>query len=115
VLAVDSDAEAVAIASEVVAANAAADVVEVRAGSLAACAGESFDGIVANIQSSFFLAHAALIASTMTRGGALLASGILEEDVPEIAAAFSEAGLRIEMRFSEGPWALLLAHHGAEC
>jgi ribosomal protein L11 methyltransferase len=109
VLAIDTDPEAVAIASAVVAANAAAEVVEVRAGSLAACAGESFDGIVANIQSSFFLAHAAPLASTMTAGGALLASGILEEDVPEVQAALGIAGIYVEARTTEGPWALLLA------
>jgi len=114
VLAVDSDPEAVAIASEVVTANAAADRVEVRAGSLAACRGERFDGIVANIQSSFFLANATLVGSAMAEGGVLLASGILAEDVPEIQTALGAAGLRIDAQFSDGPWALLLARRAAE-
>jgi ribosomal protein L11 methyltransferase len=114
ILAVDSDPEAVAIASEVVAANGEADRVEVRAGSLAECRDERFDGIVANIQSSFFLANASPIASAMAEGAVLLASGILVEDVPEIQAALGAAGVRIEARTSEGPWALLCMRRAAE-
>jgi ribosomal protein L11 methyltransferase len=113
VLAVDTDPEAVAIASEVVASNAAADVVEVRAGSLEARQTERFDGVVANIQSSFFLANATLVAAAMREGGALLASGILEEDVQEIQASLGAAGLRVDERAFQGPWALLVAHRGA--
>lgn len=109
VLAVDLDAEAADVASSVVAANAAGDVVEVRAGSIAACSGETFDGIVANIQASFFIANAAGLARSLVDGGVLVASGFLEEDIAEISSVLAAAGLRVTARRSDGSWACLLA------
>jgi len=109
VLAVDSDAEAVAVASEVLAENAATDVVEVRLGSIADRRGETFDGLVANIQSSFFVAHAASLAEALVNGGLLVASGLLADDVDEIEAALGAVGLPVETRALDGPWACLLA------
>jgi ribosomal protein L11 methyltransferase len=109
VLALDLDPEAAEVASEVVAANAAGDVVEVRAGSIADRGGETFDGIVANIQSSFFIANAAGLTNALVHGGVLLASGFLDEDVVEVSTALGAAGLRVEARASDGPWACLLA------
>ena len=113
VLAVDTDPEAVAVASEVLAANAAGDAVEVRVGSIADRRGETFDGVVANIQSSFFIANAGAIAAALVNGGVLIASGFLVDDVEEIAAALSATSFRVEARASEGPWACLLARRGA--
>jgi len=113
VLAVDTDPEAVAVASEVLAANAAGDAVEVRVGSIDERRGETFDGVVANIQSSFFIANAGAIAAALVNGGVLIASGFLVDDVEEIAAALSAASFRVEARASEGPWACLLARRGA--
>ena len=112
VLAVDSDPEAAAVASEVLAANAAGDVVEVRIGSIAERRGETFHGIVANIQSSFFIANAASLAGALVNGGVLVASGFLVDDGEEIASALGAAGFEIEARTSEGPWACLLARRG---
>ena len=109
VLAVDLDPDAADVASEVVAANAAGGVVEVRAGSLAGCGGETFDGIVANIQASFFIANAAGLASALVDGGVLLASGFLDEDIAEISSVLGAAGLRVTARRSDGSWACLLA------
>jgi ribosomal protein L11 methyltransferase len=109
VLAVDLDREAAEVAFSVVAANAAGDVVEVRAGSIAERRGETFDGIVANIQASFFMANAALLANALVDGGVLLASGFLDEDVAEISSALGAAGLRVAARGSDGSWACLLA------
>lgn len=112
VLAVDTDPEAVAVASQVLAANAAGDVVEVRVGSIAERRVETFDGLVANIQSSFFIANADGLAGALVNGGLLIASGFLVDDVEEIATALSAAGFRVEARASEGPWACLLARRG---
>jgi ribosomal protein L11 methyltransferase len=109
VLAVDSDPEVAAVALEVVAANGAAGVVEVRSGSLNACSGETFDGIVANIQSSFFIAEAPQLVAALATRAVLLASGFLVEDVPEIVGALAAAGARVEVTLSDGPWAFLLA------
>ncbi len=113
VLAVDTDPEAVAVAAEVLAANAAGGAVEVRVGSIAGRHGETFDGLVANIQSSFFLAHAEALADALASGGILIASGFLTDDVDEIASALSAASFRVEAKASEGPWACLIARRSA--
>jgi ribosomal protein L11 methyltransferase len=107
VLAIDSDREAVSVASGVVAENGVANVVEVREGSVDARRGETFDGIVANIQSSFFLANAAELAAAMRDAGVLLVSGLLVEDVAEVSDALAAAGLFVCAQASDGPWALL--------
>ncbi len=109
VLAVDVDPEAAEVASRVVAANAAGDVVEVRSGSIAEAGGERFDGIVANIQSSFFIASAAALASALAEGGVLVASGFLDEDVPEVTSALGASGMRVASLASAGPWVCLAA------
>jgi ribosomal protein L11 methyltransferase len=114
VLALDLDPVATAVASDVVAANAASDVVEVRAGSMAEVGDETFDGIVANIQSSFFLASAALLANALAPLGLLVASGFLDDDVLCVSSALAAAGMHVEASSSEGPWAcLLLVRRGA--
>jgi len=112
VLAVDNDPEAVSVALEVLAANAAGDAVEVRVGSIEERRGETFDGVVANIQSSFFIANARALAAALVGGGVLIASGFLVDDVEELTAALSAASFHIEARASEGPWASLLARRG---
>jgi ribosomal protein L11 methyltransferase len=109
VLAVDDDPQAVTVASAVLAANDAAAVVELRAGSIAERRGETFEGIVANIQSSFFLAHAAELAAALADGGVLIASGLLVEDVPDVSRALEAAGLTVVEQVADGPWALLRA------
>jgi len=113
VLALDADPEAAAVAAEVVARNGAGPIVEVRAGSMEARGGESFDGIVANIQSSYFLGNAPSLAAALGKDAELLASGILEEDVAEVSSALAAAGIRVEERSFDGPWALLLARRVA--
>jgi ribosomal protein L11 methyltransferase len=112
VLAIDFDPGVLAVASEVLAANAATDVVEARIGSIADRRGETFDGLVANIQSSFFVANAASLAAALVEGGVLIASGFLVDDVDEISAALTAAGLPVEARAFDGAWACLLARRG---
>jgi ribosomal protein L11 methyltransferase len=112
VLALDLDPEAAHVASEVVSANGLAGRVEVRAGSIADRDGERFDGIVANIQSSFFLVHAHELAAALVGGGLLVVSGVLVDDLPEIEAALEAAGLAVQTRASDGPWARLVARNG---
>jgi ribosomal protein L11 methyltransferase len=58
VLAVDLDPAVGKVAAEVVTRNGAGDCVEVRAGSIDQRRDETFDGIVANIQASFFIGSA---------------------------------------------------------
>jgi ribosomal protein L11 methyltransferase len=107
VLAVDVDPAAVAVASAVVAANAAAGCVDVRQGSIAETVAERFDGIVANIQASFFIANAAALANALHEDGVLIASGFLDDDVVDVTSALRSAGMRFTSRDDEGPWVCL--------
>jgi ribosomal protein L11 methyltransferase len=108
VRAVDSDPEAAHVASEVVAANALDDRIEVLAGSIDDRGGERFDGLVANIQSSFFLTQARAIADAVKPSGWLVVSGIVSEDAGEVADRLSGAGFVLHERMSDGPWACLI-------
>ena len=107
VLAVDLDPECTHVAREVVDANGAGARVEVRSGSIDARGEETFDGIVANIQSSFFLAHASDLAAALRPAGRLIASGVLGEDAGELVEAFRVAGLSTAGREDDGAWACL--------
>lgn len=109
VLAVDVDPAAVEVAREGFAANGLGDGLEAREGSIDGLEGAGFDGVAANIFSSFFLRHAPKVAASLRRGGVLVAAGFLTDDLPEIREAFAEAGLRIRATGSEGPWALVEA------
>ena len=109
VLAVDLDPECTHVAKEVVAANGVGARIEVRTGSIGARGDETFDGIVANIQSSFFLAHADELAAALRPGGRLVASGLLGEDAADVADAFRAAGLAAAGREDDGAWACLHA------
>jgi ribosomal protein L11 methyltransferase len=108
VLAIDIDPEAAHVASAVIAANGASSTVEVRAGGIEVVAGERFDGAVANVQSSFFLRHAADLAAALHPTGAIALSGILADDAPEVAAALQAEGIAIEERHAQGPWGCLV-------
>ena len=108
VLALDLDPEAAHVASEVVAANGAGGAIEIRAGSIADRNGAVFDGLVANIQSSFFLANAAEVAAALVPGGWLVVSGILDDDVEEVRAALAAVGIRLDERHADGPWACVI-------
>ena len=107
-VALDVDPEAAHVASEVVAANGLSCRIEVAAGSLGEGLGP-FDGIVANIQASFFLAEATRLAAALAPRGALAISGFLADDVPELQAALLGAGLRVEEARADDPWACLIA------
>ncbi|HZN54749.1 MAG TPA: 50S ribosomal protein L11 methyltransferase [Candidatus Polarisedimenticolaceae bacterium] len=109
VMAVDLDPESAHVAQEAVQANGMGDRVTVRAGSIDACGGERFDGIVANIQASFFLRHAQELAGALRPGGTLIASGFLLEDLAEIEETLRAAGIVVPDRRSEGAWACLVA------
>lgn len=109
VFAVDVDPEAAGVAREVVLANGLQGVISVHCGSLDAAGIRPFDGVVANIASSFFLRNAAAVAAAIRPEGRLVASGFLEDDIPEIEDALAAAGLLSFRRDLDLPWAALTA------
>ena len=108
VLAIDLDPEAAHVAAATVAANDAAASVEVRPGSIGEVCDERFDGVVANIQSSFFLANAPALADAVVPGGRCVLSGFLGDDASEMTACLGREGLVVEERADDGPWSCLV-------
>lgn len=108
VLAVDLDPEAAHVAAATVSANDASAVVEVRAGSMGEREGERFDGVVANIQSSFFLVNAQALVDAVVPGGRFVLSGFLGDDVSEMTDCLAREGAQVEERADDGPWSCLV-------
>lgn len=108
--AVDVDPDAVEVAREVVARNAAAGGVEVRTGSADSLDDGAYDGVVANISEVYFLTRAADIARVLRPGGRLVASGFLVEDAADVVASLARAGLvAVGDRAEEGEWSACVA------
>lgn len=111
VVALDLDPQAAQVAGEVVLANGLAERIDVGAGSIERAQGP-FDGIVANIQASFFLSEAEGLAAVLAGRGVVAISGILVEDLGEVEPALRRAGIETIERRSDGPWACLLGRKG---
>lgn len=112
VLALDLDPEAVEVARESLAANGVAPAggaVELRAGTAADVDSAGWDGVAANIHAPIFLDEAPRIARLLRPGGLLVASGFPADQAGEVEAALERAGLGIEERATEPPWAALVA------
>ncbi len=109
ILAVDNDINAVAVTRRNARANAVAHQIRVLHGSLAEV-GEPYDLVVANILAHVIITMAASGLDTrIRRGGTLVASGILEEQADEVAAALTAQGLSVIERRQRDGWVALLA------
>jgi ribosomal protein L11 methyltransferase len=113
VLALDVDAEAVALARRVVRQNGVAHVVRVRRGSHDAARVRGWDGIVANIELSYFLRAAPQLVRLLGRAGRLIATGFLAEERQEAGRALESAGLRVIERSSRAGWSLCVCRPGS--
>jgi len=109
VLAVDNDVNAVAVARRNARNNTAAHQIRVLHGSLAEV-GEPYALVVANILAHVIVTMAASgLATRLRRGGALVVSGILEEQADEVAVALTAQGLAITERRQRDDWVALVA------
>jgi ribosomal protein L11 methyltransferase len=102
--AVDSDPEAIEVAREVLAANPGAGAVELAVGSADSLTPGRCDGVVANIDSGYFLERARQVARALRPGGLLIASGYLIDDRESVEAALREAGFDRLTERREGEW-----------
>ena len=101
-------------AAETAAENAAANGVrlDARAGSLEAVDAESegpFDLVLANLLATIVRQLAPGLAAFTRPGGRLIASGILEEQAAETAAALRAAGFDEPVVHQDGDWVALVA------
>jgi ribosomal protein L11 methyltransferase len=107
-LGVEIDPDAVEVARGVLAGNGAGERAAVRCGGLEQVEPGVWDGAICNISSTFSRMHAPELAALPRRGGWLVISGILEEDLDGLAADFRAAGMREVERRTRGPWGVLV-------
>jgi ribosomal protein L11 methyltransferase len=107
VLALDTEAAAVAIARETVWLNALAGVVEVGRGSIESAA-PPYDVVVANIFPNVLIGLAPELAMAIGRGGVLITSGSVVARAKETANAVCVAGFNLEERRSQDNWVGLI-------
>jgi ribosomal protein L11 methyltransferase len=103
VLALDTDAAAVAVARETVSLNGLADVIGVDQGSVELVA-TPYDVIAANIFPNALIELAPNLAAAMRRGGVLVASGVIVARAEETADAVCAASFGLEERRQQDGW-----------
>jgi ribosomal protein L11 methyltransferase len=110
ILAIDTDPQAVKATTENAASNSVS--IEARTGTLED-ATERFDVIVANISGLTLQRLAPVLLASLNDGGALIASGFLDEALDGLTSAFESAGLSIERVIEDGQWRSVIARRPA--
>lgn len=106
----DVDPEAVEVAAETFVRNGLDASVRAEVGSTEELGDGAYDGVVANIATSFFVTGGAReIARVLAPGGILLAAGLLVEDDAQVSGSLAAAGLRVVGRHDDAGWRLLVA------
>ena len=103
VLALDTDAAAVAVARETVSLNGLTNAVEVRRGGVGSAA-PPYDAVAANIFPNVLIGLAPDLAAAVRRGGVLVASGSVAARAGGAADAVCAAGLHLEERRPQDGW-----------
>lgn len=107
VKAVDIDAVAVRVAKENVADNGLSDQIEVREGDLLHGTEGKADVIIANIIADIVIMLLQDISQKLNDDGVLLASGIIEERMPDVEAAAQAQGLYVDAVDHRGGWVVM--------
>lgn len=107
VKAVDIDAVAVRVAKENVADNGLSDQIEVREGDLLHGTEGKADVIIANIIADIVIMLLQDIPQKLNDDGVLLASGIIEERMPDVEAAAQAKGLYVDAVDHRGGWVVM--------
>ncbi len=110
VVAVDNDANAVAVARRNARDNDVAQTIRLVHGSLAEVSG-TYDLVLANILAPVLISMAENgLAARVKRGGAVVLSGILDEQTAEVSSAMENAGLHVADRRQQDDWVALVAY-----
>jgi ribosomal protein L11 methyltransferase len=107
VLAIDVDPEAVAAALENVRLNALEEEIWVETTPLPALR-QQFALILANLTAADLAHWAEALAGRTLPGGALIISGFLTQDLPNVAARFFQYGLTEAGHFTQEEWSALI-------
>jgi len=105
---IEIDPVAVEVAHSVLSLNGASDRCQVQQGGLETALRGEWDGAICNISTTFVRMHTEDLAALPRPGGMLLVSGVLQEDLDELADAFAAAGLSEIDRAQREPWAVLV-------
>ena len=103
VLALDTDADAVAVARETVSLNSLAGMVEVGRGGIESAV-PPYDVVAANIFPTTLIELAPSLAATVRRGGVLVTSGVVVTRAKGTASAVCTAGFGLEERRQQDGW-----------
>jgi ribosomal protein L11 methyltransferase len=106
VVALDNDPEACRVARENLHKNGMQGKLELIEGEIARVPGR-FDLVAANILSGTLISMAADLTARLAPKGVLLLSGLLNEEVEEVVAAYREAGCRHVATLEDGEWSLV--------
>jgi ribosomal protein L11 methyltransferase len=113
VVAVDHDADSVAVARENIRLNQVADNIHLKHGSLKDVQGP-FDLILANLFTSVILRMVGEgLTARLSPGGVIVASGILEEQAHEVVDAFERHALNVERVAHRDDWVAVVAKRRA--
>lgn len=107
VKAVDIDGVAVRVAKENVADNGLSEQIEVRKGDLLHGTEGKADVIIANIIADIVIMLLQDIPQKLNDNGVLLASGIIEERMPDVEAAAQAQGLYVDAVDHRGGWVVM--------
>ena len=104
VLAVEIDDMAEESVRENIELNGVTEKVESVCGDAKAIEGREFDIVLANINRNILLADMETYAKTLSKGGELIMSGFLEEDVEILTQKAESLGARLIEKLSCGEW-----------
>jgi ribosomal protein L11 methyltransferase len=103
VVAVDIDPEAVVATADNAARNGVASKVDVSSSPVDQVPGV-FDVVVANIGASVLVSLAAALSARVAPAGALVLSGLLDDQWRDVTRAYEDAGLTVEWVLDEEGW-----------
>ncbi len=104
VMAVEIDDMAEESVRENLVLNAVEDKITSICGDATAIEGEKFDIVLANINRNVLLADMAAYAATLSKGGELIMSGFLAEDIPMLQRKAKSLGLKRGKLLSHEEW-----------
>jgi ribosomal protein L11 methyltransferase len=112
VLALDTDAASVWVASQTIRQQDWRPHIQLVAGPVGAVAGGDYDVVLCNMVSSSFLPLVPDLARLLKRGGHAVFSGVLEHEMKSVASELEGAGLTSLEKMALGEWVALVVELG---
>jgi ribosomal protein L11 methyltransferase len=100
----DVDPEAVEVALENAAINGVADDIEIEVNKLSSYHGQEFDIVLANLTADVIIPLAAEFPQVLKPQGALIVSGVLNEQTDDVLAALESHNLSVIEMKPDGEW-----------